>query len=169
MAALYEISSEYREMFEHLSDALSNEEIENKEQLIADTLIELENKFDEKALNVAMYIAELESQADAVAKVAKAQAERAKSIAKKADSLRSYLLVQMHSMHKEKLQNTQITLQVAKNPVKVEILNDSVISDEFKKRVVEVTIDKTAIKAAINAGKTVEGATLVSTTRLNIK
>lgn len=171
MATLYEITNEYREMFDHLTEELSNEDIENKEQLIVDTLADVASKFDEKALNVAMYIAELESQVEAIEKVAKAQMARAKTVAKQAESLRSYLLVQMHSMNKDKLQNAQISLQIAKNPVKVEILNDSDIPDEFKKTktTVEVSIDKTAIKNAINGGVNVAGAVLVSTTRLTIK
>lgn len=51
----------------------------------------------------------------------------------------------------------------------VNILDENLISDEFKKCKETWSIDKVAIKAAIANGNTVDGAELVENTSLTLK
>lgn len=51
----------------------------------------------------------------------------------------------------------------------VNILNEDLISNDFKKRKETWSINKTAIKAAISNGKKVDGAELVENTNLTLK
>ena len=76
----------------------------------------------------------------------------------------------MQDLNLEKIQTELGTLTIAKNPVSVEIYDETLIADEYKKEKVTVSIDKTAIKNAIKNGKDVQGARLVEDkTSLRIK
>jgi hypothetical protein len=68
-----------------------------------------------------------------------------------------------------KIECPYFKLSIQNNPVAVNIFDEDAIPLEFKEQVISWKIDKTAIKNAINAGKTVEGVRLTNGTRLVIK
>jgi hypothetical protein len=57
-------------------------------------------------------------------------------------------------------------MKVRKNPPSVVVDDIAKIPTEFQKQKIEVTIDKTAIKKAIQNGEKVDGARLESSERL---
>ena len=84
-----------------------------------------------------------------------------KAIDSKIDKFKEYVKVNMQDLNLEKIQTELGTLTIAKNPVSVEIYDETLIADEYKKEKVTVSIDKTAIKNAIKSGKDVQGARLI--------
>lgn len=160
--SLYDLSANYLQAMDFLSDP----ENDIDAQTIADTIEGLDGDLESKMLAVGKYIDMLEKQAEDVAEVYKRQRDRAKSLETKAASLRAYLISNMQSTGKSKLQDPEISLSLAKLPASVQVLDESLIPAEFWKEKVEVTIDKTAIK---NAGGC-EGVKIESTGfRLAIK
>lgn len=93
-----------------------------------------------------------------------------KAIDNKNAKFKEYVKQNMEELELQKIDTELGTLSIAKNPASVEIYDESMIADEYKKEKVTVTIDKTAIKNAIKEGKEVEGARLVEDkTSLRIK
>ncbi len=63
------------------------------------------------------------------------------------------------------------TLSIAKNPISVEIYDEAQIPDEYKTKVVEIKVDKTAIKKALKeTGEIIPGTKIIDNkTSLRIK
>lgn len=62
-----------------------------------------------------------------------------------------------------------ITVKVRKCPPSVEVLDEGDIPEAYWNEKVARSIDKTAIKAAINAGEYVPGAALVQREKVSVK
>lgn len=144
MSSLYELSSQYTEALEFLS----NPDNEIDAQTIADTMEGIEGNLEEKMLNVGRFIADLEHQAAGIKEVEKRQADRRKALENKADSLREYLKSGMEKTGKTKLNAPDIALNLAKLPPSVLIDDESLIPADFYKVVESKSIDKNAIKQA---------------------
>jgi len=85
-----------------------------------------------------------------------------------AQNLKSYLSYNLHKMGKDKLETEKFRLSFRKSE-SVEIVDESLISDEYKSiKMVEV-MDKIGIKKAIKEGIEVKGAILKTTNNLQIK
>lgn len=168
MSALYEIVAQYRSL-ETLdaSDDLPAD-------VIRDTLEGLTGELTVKATNVARYILNVESMADAVDGAAKQMKARAERMRKRADSIREYLRVNMQGAGITKIEATEFVLALKKNPPAVIIDNEAAIPDAFK-----VTPeppppplprpDKALIKKGIQSGLTIAGCHLEQAERLEIK
>ena len=83
--SLYEIASEYQSMVNRLMES------ELDEQSIADTIEAEIGALEDKAINVAMFIRNIETSAEQIKLAAKAMAERSKHLENKADSIQQYL------------------------------------------------------------------------------
>ena len=93
-----------------------------------------------------------------------------KAIDNKNTKFKEYVKENMERLDLPKIDTELGTLSIAKNPASVEIFDETLISDEYKKEKVTVSIDKTSIKNALKAGKDVQGARLVEDkTSLRIK
>ena len=164
---LYEIASEYRSLLEIATDPDSDDlDMESFEAAIT----ALEGDFTAKAVNVACLIREWEAESAAIGQVIAAQLQRAKSIDSKARRLRDYLLTQMEVSSLPAIADPRIQVKVRKNPASVQISEVEAIPSLYC-RVVPARYepDKSAIKEAIKSGEEVPGATLIQTTRLDIK
>lgn len=150
MSTLYEIVAQYRSL-ETLdaSDDLPAE-------VIRDTLEGLTGELTVKATNVARYILNCESMADAVEGAAKQMKARAERIRKRADSIREYLKVNMQGAGITKIEATEFVLALKKNPPAVIVDNEADIPLMFKPFPPPPpppvrTIDKKAIADALKA------------------
>ena len=163
--ALFEIAQQLRA----LADMSLDEDL--PPEVIADTLEGLEGDFDSKAVDVAKFVLSLEANAEAVKDAAAKMAKRAVAIEHRAESIRAYLLFQLQSVDKRKIQRADITIARRDNPPAVQLRPTGEIPPEFwvQPPAPPPRIDKTLLKAALKAGREIEGAFLESGERVEIK
>lgn len=162
--SLYNITNSFITLFEKAEQGeLTKEEIEEQGK---DLAISLKNK----STSIIGYIRNLDLTSEAIKNEIDRLTTMKKAIDNKNIKFKEYVKQNMEELELQKIDTELGTLSIAKNPASVEIYDESMIADEYKKEKVTVTIDKTAIKNAIKEGKEVEGARLVEDkTSLRIK
>ena len=159
---LYELSSDYLRALDELSE-LDDLPLES----IADTLEGLAGAWEDKALNVARYIRNLEAEATAIDEAKKRMEVRARVTAHKAARLRDYLKGELEKTGlKPKAPDLALRLQA--NPPAVVLDDETRIPEDYRRTQVVSTILKAEIAAAIKAGKEITGAHLEQSRRLVI-
>jgi hypothetical protein len=160
--SLYQISSDYLSAL----DALTADD-DIPPEAIADTLEGLAGAWEDKAMNVARFIKNLEAEAFAIKEAMKNMDARMKASQAKASRLADYL--------KDELERTglkpkaaDIAIRTQKNPASVVIDREEFIPNEFRQEVTTWRVDKRAIKDAWTAGTSVPGTRLEQSTRLVI-
>jgi len=153
---LFELASQYREL-----EALVDSD-EVPAEVILDTLEGIKGEFEDKAVAVAQMVLTLKAQSEAVAAVAKAQAERAARIEKRMESLKHYLLLQLQVVGRERIETDELVIRRQNNPPSVYVTNEYAVPKEYwvQPPAPPPRIDKLAIKEAIEAGAEVEGCFL---------
>ena len=109
---------------------------------------------------------------DAMANAAKAEKERLAALQKFYDNtakrLKDAISAAMQAFGKDKVETPTMRLSL-RHTTATEVVDLDKLPCEYKTTKVEVVADKTAIKKAIQAGETVEGAHLVENVSLQIK
>lgn len=162
---LYEISNNYVQALDFLTDP----ELDLPMEAINDTLEGLSGEFEEKAVNVAMFLRNMETTAEAIKVAEETMAKRRKALESRAAWLKGYLKANMERSGITRIDCPFFKLAVQKNGGAVNITDEDAIPEQYKEAVITWKIGKTAIKAAIKAGETVPGAEFVSGTHLVIK
>jgi len=160
---LYELSDDYLEALEALA------EIDDlPPEVIADTLEGLAGAWEDKALNVARYVRNLEAEAAAIEEAKRRMDARGKATANQAARLKSYL--------KAELERTglmpkapDLALRLQNNPPSVVVDDPAKIPKAYLRTETVTTILKADIGAALKAGKRVRGVHLEQSTRLAIR
>ena len=166
---LYEIS----ELYHDFMYALEAGEI--PEETIADTLEAIEGTFIDKADNIACMIKSYEAEAKAIKEEKKILEQRAKEKENHAEWLKQYLANHMMSVGMAKVESPRVKLSFRKSKA-VEAVNESeciaylqqIGRDDcltFK----EPTLNRTALKEAIQNGEVFEGIALVERQNLQIR
>lgn len=161
---LYQLSEKY----DHLINAAVSEdgEIEpNSLESIEETEIELITK----RKNIGAYILNLDAEIEAVNEACKRMKERLGFIKRRKESLENYLLSNMDKYEITEISTPEFVIKVASNPESVIVDDDFMLDDEYIKVETKRVPNKTAIKAAIQSGKQVEGAHLERGKRLTFK
>ncbi len=166
--ALYVLADEYQAAARKLAD------LDLDEQTIADTLEGLAGELEVKATNVAMFVRNLEASAAAIKDAEAQMAKRRKSFETRAANVRAYLLSNMEFAQISKIECPFFKLAVRDNPPAVVIDNQDALPIEYMRwpdppPPPMPEPDKKAIAAAIKEGKTVDGAHMERTKRLEIK
>ena len=143
---------------------LSCIDTETGEILDAEKLNALQIEREEKLENVALWIKNLTSDAEALKAEKQAFAERQKAAESKAESLKKWLT---EALAGEKFKTTKVAVSFRKT--KSVQVADIWQLDESYVKYAEPTADKAAIKKAIEAGQEVAGATLVENVSCSIK
>lgn len=140
-------------------------------QAIADTIEAESYPLEVKAQNVAYAIKNLEATAVAIKQAEAEMAARRKSIENRAAHLREYTKTCMEVAGVSKVECPHFALTIKKNPAGVDIFEPGLVPAEFMRQPEPppAAPDKTAIKAALQAGREVPGALLAQGTRLEIK
>lgn len=163
--ALYQLSQNYMQALDFLTDP----EADLPAEVINDTLEALGGELEDKAVNVAKFMRNMEATAEAIKQAEAEMARRRKALENRVKWLKDYLKGSMEYTGITVIECPYFKLAVQKNPDSISILNEDAIPSEFKEQVITWKIDKTAIKNAIKAGKAVPGAELVNGTRLAIR
>ena len=125
----------------------------------------LQSERNEKLENIALWVKNLLSEAEALKAEEKAFAEREKKARNKAESLKRYL---DSALNGQKFNTTKVAISYRKS-TSVDVLDVEKLPEAYRKTVTTVSADKTAISAALKAGELVDGATLVEKNNLSIK
>lgn len=137
---------------------------ETGEILDAEKLNALQIEREEKLENVALWIKNLTSDAEALKAEKQAFAERQKAAENKAESLKKWLT---EALAGEKFKTTRVAVSFRKTK-SVQVADIWQLDESFVKYA-EPTADKAAIKKAIEAGQEVAGATLVENVSISVK
>lgn len=141
------------------------------EEVIRDTLEALSGDLQDKAVNVAKFMRNLEVFADDIDEAAKAMKERAARVRKRSDQLRAYLLSNMQACEISKIECPYFTLTVRKNPPAVAVFDQAQVPARFmvQKPPPPPSLDKKAVADALKGGEDVPGCRLESGFRLEVK
>ena len=139
-------------------------DLETGEIIDTKQLDKLQMERDTKIENVACWLKDLKAEAEALKAEKMAFAERQKIAENKMESLKKYLA---YALNGKGFNSTRTSVSFRKSQ-SVEVA-DIYKLDENYLRYKEPEADKTAIKEALKAGKTVAGATLVENTSVIIK
>ena len=169
MTSLYQLSESKLQALQIIDDMI-NEGCSDAEMQEAYSLLnQLDENFQEKAVNVAMYVRNLETESAAIAEAEKAMSARKKALNNKADRLKSYLLSEMQRTQTNQIKCPYFVLSLRKTPASVRIAPNAVIPDFLLAPPKPQEADKRAIKEAIEKGLVIEGVTLESGETLSIK
>ena len=163
---LYEINQQYAEALAFFGD-VDNDDMSLDTAL--DTFEAIEGDFEQKVISVAAYAKQLDAEAEAIKAAMERMEKRRKAIENRADYLKDYTKVCMEQMGKTKVACPWFNISIQKNPPSVRVYDEEALPFEYVLEVVNVKVDKAAIKAALSAGVEVSGAKLSNGTRLVIK
>ena len=155
---LYEIAEEIINVFDPETGEILDEQ----------KLADLEMEQDRKIENIALYIKNLESDAEQIKAEKNALAAREKSAKNKADSLRKYLSGYLAG---QKFSTPKVAISFRSSTsveADVSALMGSDIGQDYLKYA-EPTADKTAIKKALQEGIVLPGCVLVTNQNMQIK
>lgn len=125
----------------------------------------LEMERDAKIEGIACWVKNLTSDAAQLKAEAKAMQERAAAAEKKAESLKGYLAAALNG---QKFETARAAIGWRKSKA-VHIEYGTELPDEYIRRKITEEPDKAAIKAALVAGKHIEGCELVENNNITIK
>jgi hypothetical protein len=165
MLTLYQLSANYLQAF----DALTDPDADLPAEVINDTLEALVGEWEDKAVNVAKFLRNMETTAEAIKAAEADMAKRRKALENRVQWLKDYLKNNMEHSGITHIESPYFKLSIQSNPPAVDIFDENLVPAEFKEPVVNWKIDKTAIKKAIQEGQYVAGASLINGMRLVIK
>ena len=150
---LYECTADVRAAL----DAYFEDETERQ-----DTIEAVIGQFENKAQSVAAYCLNLSAQGDLLEAHIKAMQAKLKAIRKREGSLKQYMADNMKAagIHSIQADNGSFSAKLVKNPPRVDIWDEAQIPADFMRTKTTTEPDKTAIKAAIQAGQDIPGAKL---------
>ena len=162
MASLYELTSDLRE----LQDIDFTEAQEEQINQIKDII---KAQIDSKGTGIIAVIRNEESDIEALKAEIKRLQDLKKSKENRIENLKKYTKECLEDANIKKVSTSLGNMTVRKNPPAVDVLDESLIPNEYKKEVVEIKLDKKAILADLKEGVVVEGAVLKNSTSLMIK
>ena len=163
--SLYDLSTNYLQALDFLTDP----EMDLPIEAVNDTLEALAGELEDKAINVAKFLCNMEAIAEAIKAAEEAMAKRRKALENRVKWMKDYLKSNMEHTGISKIECPYFKLSVQNNPAAVNIIDEEAVPVQFKVQVITWKIDKPAIKVAIKKGEAVPGAILTNGTRLVIK
>lgn len=162
--SLYEINQSYAELFDKFEEGeVTPEELQETGNMLA---IELQNK----SRNIIGYEKSIELAISTYKDEEKRLAERRKVLENKLNRYKEYVKNNMEQMGLQKIETPLGVLSICKTPASVEIIDESMIPSEYKTQKIVESVDKKAIKEAIQNGENIQGVKLVEDkTSLRIK
>lgn len=165
MMKLYQIREEYESVLNELYDPDTGEINESS----FDRLNKVKESLETKAIAVSAFIKNMDAERIAIAHAVDEMQTRQKLLENKVASLKEYLKYNMEQAGHLEISCPYFTIKVRKNPVSVEVLDETLIPERFKRIKQVVSVDKIGIKAAIQDGLDIQGAKLKQDTSIIIK
>lgn len=143
-ATLYEMTGQYLEALDFLTDPANAVD----QQTAVDTMEAMDGSIDEKMLNTARFILEMEHQSEGIKAAMDRMAARKKTLDNRAEWLKGYLKAAMEQTGKNKVSDAFNALSLVKNRAHVVIEDPILIPEEYKETVSELKINKKLIYSA---------------------
>lgn len=160
---LYEIADQYQ----YLMNDLYDYETGAVNEMALEKLNELTDTMEKKAINITRIFKELEASADAIEKERKAMQVRENALKNQIKRLKEYLLSNMERCEIKKIECPQFSITLQKNPISVEILNESEIPSDYNRVKTEIDISK--IKEDLQNGVYIPGVRLTQKHSIRIR
>jgi hypothetical protein len=164
MIALYEIADDYARALDIDIDS------EVDAEALTILLGEITDRFENKAAAVVAYIRNVSAEAKAFSDEAERHAKKAAALKRRADSLESYLELEMRRCNLTECKAGLASLKFVKNPWSVEIDAGATLPAEYMRQppTPPPAPDKKLLADELKAGKIIDGARLVQKERLKI-
>lgn len=159
---LYELAAQYQRDLEYIQ----NSDID--EQQAAQLLDAMQGAIQDKANNIAMVIRNMETTTEAIASAEKQMADRRKSIERKIEWLKNYLLQNMERTGINKIESPYFVIALRDNPESLIVEKDADIPAEYWKQP-DPVLDKAGLKKDIQMGLIVDGCRLERKKSIRIK
>jgi hypothetical protein len=161
---LYQINSEYEQILNQLydDDGMINE----------NAMVQLEQNelvMEKKAIAIACYIKNMDAEREAIEQAKKAMAEREKRFKKRIEYLEDYLLSGMEKRGINHISCAYFDIKLKKCPPSVDIIDEDLLPEEYKRVKIETLPDKIKIKEEMQMGVVIPGASLKTGMRLDIR
>ena len=159
-ASIYSIDNAFKSVVDmHANGDLTDEQLK-------EALVELEESKVEKCGNAICYLNMLKHGIEDMKAEEKRIATMRKALENRAKNLESAFAYVLKNMGDSEVITKYGVMKVRKNPPSGVIDDIAKIPTQYQKQKIEVTIDKTAIKKAINAGEKVDGAHIEQSEKL---
>lgn len=159
--SLYQITSSFPKLIEEEMSEEDKKEVKK----------ELTELLQQKSQNLIGYIRNIELTIEAMKNEEKRISEQRKILESRLTKFKEYVKECMEQNGFTKIETQLGALSIAKNPISVEIYDEAQIPDEYKTKVIEIKVDKTAIKKALKeTGEIIPGTRIIANkTSLRIK
>lgn len=165
MASLYEIDRDIQAFIDGLFEmADENGEVD----IDMDILENLKEQRQTKLENIALYIKNLASDAQAIKEEEITLAERRKRLERKCERLKGILVRSMMENNEKELSSARYSAKIRDSKA-TEIFDMNSLPNEYLKMKIEYSPDKTAIKKAIESGTEVAGARIIVNHNLKLE
>ena len=160
---LYKLANDYLNIARQLAD------LDLDDTTIKDTLEGASGDLENKAWNIAALIQQFDGDIGVIADAEKRMASRRKTLERRVDWMRGYLLVELLRVGIHEIDSPEFVIRLRDNPPKVVFDDESVVPDAFKRQELIVSIRKDDIRKSLLDGQSVPGAHLEREKRLVIK
>ena len=150
--SLYQITSSFPKLIEEEMSEEDKKEVKK----------ELTELLQQKSQNIIGYMRNIELTIEAMKNEEKRISEQRKILESRLTKFKEYVKECMEQNGFTKIETQLGALSIAKNPISVEIYDEAQIPDEYKTKVIEIKVDKTAIKKALKeTGEIIPGTRII--------
>lgn len=169
MASIYNISNDLKKIYEDLDNGngIDLETGEIKPEIMQQLSIS-RNELETKAVDYGYVIKAFDDEIDIIEREIERLEERKAYVKKNKERMKTIVGSAMEEFGINKIKSETLQLSFRKSE-SVEVFDESLVDDKFKKVKTEISLDKTAIKNAIKNGEDVQGAKIVEKNNLQIK
>lgn len=131
-------------------------------------LDKLNMKREDKILNIARYIDDLERENALIKDKVSILTARARSKEKRAQRLKTYVLDSMLNLGTKKIEDETVAIKLNSTKV-VNVLDEKLIPEDYLNKVVEVKPDKRRLLADLKSGKEIAGVELAVSNSISVR
>lgn len=175
MNSLFNISHDFAELFGRYEEICESNDMDAI-QAWWDTMEGMDCEFRDRAVEIMLYVKQLNAEAAALKAEMDELAARRKAKETRAENLTRYVMDSMTAMGIEKIDEARAKLTIRQNPESVQLAD----KDDFIRwaqlcgrrdllKYAEPTASLSAIKTALKSGDEIPGAAIVRTKRLEVK
>ena len=169
MASIYNISSDLKKIYEDLDNGngIDLETGEIKPEIMQQLSIS-RNELEVKAVDYGYVIKAFDDEICIIEKEIERLEERKAYVKKNKEKMKQIVSAAMEEFGITKIKGDTLQLSFRKSE-SVEVFDENLLDEKFKKEKTEISIDKMAIKNAIKNGENVQGAKIIEKNNLQIK
>ena len=163
MFKMYELT----EMYKNIWDLVGDDEVDL--DALEKALEQIEDNIELKAESMAKLIKGIDGEVTVLKEEENRLAKRRKALENKQSNIKLYLEEQLKFIGLDKVKTPLFTVALQNNPPSVNILNEDLIPEQYKKTITTTSIVKKDILDALKEGQVIEGAELKQSKSLRIR